>query len=64
VVLETGSIDRVNLTLSDEHISPMVQAEYKKIAKGEKIQYGDALTRFFTFTNEFRGQCKIVKPQF
>jgi hypothetical protein len=64
VVLETVRIDRVNLTVSDEFISTQLSAEFKKLAKGAQMRLSDISTRFFVFTTEFQGQCKIAKAQF
>lgn len=64
VMLETVRIDRVNLTVSDEFISPQLSAEFKKMARGAPLLPGDISTRFFVLTTEFRGQCKIAKAQF
>jgi hypothetical protein len=63
-LLETVRIDRVSLTVSDEFISPQRDPEFKRIAKGTQPQQGDIPARFFVFTTEFRGQCKIAKAQF
>lgn len=61
VVLETIQIDRVNLTISDEFVSTQMSTEFKKTTKGSLLKSD---TRFFVFTTEFRGHCRLAKAQF